>query len=141
MINRRQFIIGAVTCGAVSISGCAEQSPTEAATEEWIRAGANGDAKTQQEVLHPASTAFEPDQESYSVQINEITEVSQDEAAELSPPSEEQLQSTVDEITQSITVDEVAFVYVDFTFDGRESETVYLLLDDDGWKIYTAFIN
>jgi len=159
MKNRRDLLLGLAAAGMIGTAGCAETSVSEniqdlgaddgpeAVVEDYVRATAEGDVDTQEELLHEnAEISPESDSLGEELTIHEIQEVTVEERIEQEgfedeefiQQATEEVETLIEETIEEVEADNYVIVYYQIeTTEMDENERFLLLVDvgDDDWKI------
>ena len=157
MASRRQFSLGVVTAGTIVIAGCSAissggPSGPEDAVETFFTA--DGDADTQNEILHPEAGAYPLEENEFGgipdEIIIEINQVSTREVAELrieqggesvDDVDEGEIEAEVERLEQrregqieEMGAEDYAWVFLTLEDDdGRDVAVIETVQDDGDW--------
>lgn len=158
MKNRRDLLVGLAAAGMIGTAGCTETSVSEtiqnlgaddgpeAVVEDYVRATAEGDVDTQEELLHEDSEKSPESDSLGELTIHEIHEATVEERIEQEgfedeefiEQAAEEVEAIIQETVEEVEADNYVLVFYQIeTAEIDEDERFLLLVDvgDDDWKI------
>ncbi|GAB7091451.1 hypothetical protein JCM18237_17220 [Halorubrum luteum] len=158
MASRRQFSLGVATAGTVVIAGCSAissggPSGPEDAVETFFTAAVDGDADTQNEILHPEAGAYPLEENEFRVPEEFVIEINQGSTREVAELRIEQGGESVDDVDEreieaeverleqrregqieEMGAEDYAWVFLTMEDDdGRDVAVIEAVQDDGDW--------